>query len=153
MKAKYINPFIAASKNLFQEYLEVNVKDGKPYLNEDPQNLKEVSGIIGLAGDTKGAVVLSFDRETAIRMASRFAKKDYVAVTSDVIDCIGELVNIVAGNAKKGLLEYRIEISLPGVITGNTYRINWPSSVPVITIPYESDFGDFSLNVSMKEKH
>jgi chemotaxis protein CheX len=60
-------------------------------------------------------------------------------------------VNIVAGNAKKGLENLRIEISLPGVIVGNDYKINWPKGVPVITIPFSSEVGNFSVNVSMKE--
>ena len=70
---------------------------------------------------------------------------------AEVLDGVGEMVNIIAGNAKKDLSEFRIMISLPGVITGNDYQIKWPSGVPVISIPFESDLGDFSVNVSLKE--
>lgn len=151
MKVEHINPFLQASINLFKIHLGVNVTNESPYLNKDSQKLNEVSAIIGLAGETVGAVVLSFSRETAVRMVSKFANRSYLALSKEVIDGVGELVNIIAGNAKKGLLNYRIEISLPGVITGNTYKIDWPKGVPVITIPFKSEIGDFSVNVSLKE--
>lgn len=150
MKAQYINPFLAASTNLFKNYLGVECSSNAPFLNQDPQHLDEVTGIIGLAGETVGAVVLSFNRDTAIAIASKMAGKRYTTLSNEVIDIVGELVNIVAGNAKKDLLEFRIIISLPGVLIGQGSRIKWPESVPVITIPYESELGPFSVNVSLR---
>jgi chemotaxis protein CheX len=151
MKAEYINPFLSASLNLFKDFLGLQLTHGKPFINEDVQNLHEISALIGLAGDITGAIVLSFPRDTAIAMISRFSNYDYRALSREVIDGVGELVNIIAGNAKKDLLNYRIDISLPGVITGNTYNINWPQGVPVITIPFESEIGNFTVNVSFRQ--
>lgn len=151
MDAKFINPFIHASLNLFKEYMGVDITPGKPYILEDPYDLMGVSAIIGLAGDTTGALVLSFTRETAIEMVSRLEGKKYIALGAEILDGVGEMINIIAGNAKKDLQEYHIAISLPGIITGNNYRINWPHGVPVICIPYESDLGVFTINVSIKE--
>jgi chemotaxis protein CheX len=151
MKVKYINPFIAATVNLFRDYLGLKVDGGKPYVLSNPQELMEVSGIIGLAGETTGAVVLSFSRETAIDVISRMEKSTYTALGAEVIDGVGELVNIIAGNAKKDLTEFRIEISLPGVVTGKSYQIHWPEGIPVVSIPFESDAGPFSVNVSLRD--
>ncbi|MDA3940793.1 MAG: chemotaxis protein CheX [Spirochaetia bacterium] len=151
MKAKYINPFINATMNLFKDYLGLEVKSGTPIVLEDPQALDEVSGIIGLAGETTGSVVLSFSKDTAIKIISKFAGHPYQALGSEVLDGVGELINIVAGNAKKDLLDFKIVISLPGVITGNDYRIHWPEQVPVISVPFITSAGDFTLNVSLKD--
>lgn len=151
MQVKYVNPFLKASINLFQEYLGLKVMPGKPFLLGDPQNLYEVSGIIGLAGETVGAVVLSFSRETAIKVVSAFARQSYQALGNEVIDGVGELINIIAGNAKQDLLGFRIEISLPGVITGKSYKIHWPENVPVVSIPFDSELGPFTVNVSLRD--
>jgi len=151
MKAKYINPFLAASMNLFKEHLGVDVRSLNPFVRKDPTVLEEVSGIIGLAGETTGAVVLSFSRVTAMNIVSVFAGKTYTALTNEVLDGVGELVNIIAGNAKKDLLDFRISISLPGVIVGSATKIHWPEGVPVITIPFDSNLGSLSVNVSLKE--
>jgi hypothetical protein len=64
---------------------------------------------------------------------------------SEVLNTVGELTNIIAGNAKRDLEEYRINISLPGVIVGHAYEINWPKGIPVITIPFTSEFGKFDV--------
>lgn len=151
MKAKFINPFLAASVNLFRDYLGIAVTNQTPFLLKDPQNLHEVSGIIGLAGETTGAVVLSFARETAMGVVGRLSSKTYTALSNEVLDGVGELVNIIAGNAKKDLEEFRIVISLPGVIVGSSYRIHWPEGIPVIAIPFSSDLGEFSVNVSLRD--
>lgn len=151
MKAKYVNPFLEASMSLFKDFLDIDVSAAKPFLLEDPQDLDDVSAIIGLAGETVGAVVLSFPHDTALRMVSRMDGREHRFLGAEVLDGVGEMVNIIAGNAKKGLTEFRISISLPGVITGKQYRINWPAEVPVITIPFRSELGRFSVNISLKE--
>lgn len=151
MQVKYINPFIQATSNLFTEYMGIPLKAEKPHVLPDPQQLMEVSGIIGLAGETVGAVVLSFSRETAIAVVSKMAQTKFSALGAEVIDGVGELVNIIAGNAKQGLNEFRVEISLPGVVTGQSYQIHWPAGIPVVAIPFESELGKLSVNVSLRD--
>ncbi len=151
MKVQYLNPFLTASLGLFREYIGGSCEAGEPFLNKEPQKLPEVSGIIGLAGDTVGAIVLSFERDTAIRMVSKLAGKPYSALGNEVLDGVGELVNIIAGNAKRDLLDYRLVISLPGVIVGENYSINWPQGIAVVTIPFHSELGHFSVSVSLKD--
>jgi chemotaxis protein CheX len=151
VRAEYINPFLKASINLFKEYLGLQAVAGKPHLLGDPKDLDLVSGIIGLAGDTRGAVVLSFSRETAIAIVSKMAGQEYKALSNEVLDGVGELINIIAGNAKQDLLDFRIDISLPGVITGSSYKIRWPEGIPVVAIPFTTELGSFSVNVSLKD--
>ena len=95
--------------------------------------------------------MLSFSRETAIAVVSKMAQAKYTALGAEVIDGVGELVNIIAGNAKQGLTEFRIEISLPGVVTGQSYQIHWPEAIPVVAIPFESELGKLSVNVSLRD--
>lgn len=151
MKAQFINPFLDASVHLFQDFLGLKITSGKPYVLDDKNNLSDVSALIGLAGETSGAVVLSFSHDTALKVVSRLEGKTYNFLGAEVLDGVGELVNIIAGNAKKDLADFRIMISLPGVITGKNYQIRWPSGVPVICIPFDSELGKFSVNVSLKE--
>ncbi len=151
MKVKYVNPFIEATVNLFRNFIGVSVDPQKPHLKEEKDNLEEVSGIIGLAGETVGAIVISFSRESAIQAVSKMEKSPYRALSKDVIDGVGEMVNIIAGNAKKDLMDFRIEISLPGVITGTEYGIHWPEGVPIVVVPFDSEIGKFAVYVSLRD--
>lgn len=150
MNVEYINPFIKASEYLFKEYLELELEVGKPYLVED-SGLDEVSGIIGLAGETTGAIVLTISRKTSIELVSLFAKHQYKFLSNEVLDGVGEIVNIIAGNSKKYLEDFKVSISLPGVVTGKEYNIHWPENVPIIGIPFYSDLGRITLNISLKD--
>ena len=75
MKAKYINPFLDASIRLFREFLEMEIKVGKPFVLEDKHHLNDVSALIGLAGETSGAVVLSLSHDTALKMGVPYGRK------------------------------------------------------------------------------
>ena len=116
----------------------------------DPQELDEVSAIIGLAGDTAGAVVLSFARDTAIQVVSKLAGRTYAALGVEVIDGVGELVNIIAGNAKQHLSQFNLSISLPKVIMGKDHKIASQRGVPTIVVPFDCSLGNFAMEVSLK---
>ncbi len=153
MDVRYINPFIVASINAFTNFLQTEIKAQKPFLydagNSDLHY--DVSGIIGLAGEVKGSVVVSFPKLAALKIVTRMTGVETKVFDDDVTDAVGELVNIVAGNAKKGLQQFRIEISLPSVVKGPQHRIAWMAGVPVITVPLSCEFGMVYLFVSIKE--
>ena len=152
MKVEYINSFISATINTFKGFLNADLKAGKPYLFDQSKNsIKyDISGIIGLAGDVRGPIVISFPKIVALKIVSDFLHEDTKIFGDDVIDTIGELINIIAGNAKKDLEKFRIMISLPSVIKGPNHQINWMQGVPVITIPFNSKYGPVYLFVSMR---
>lgn len=108
MNVKYINPFLAASINLFKTHLGLDLSTGKPFVKGDPQDLEEVSGIIGLAGETIGAVVLSFSRKTAIQIISRFSDCKYTALSNIVLDGVGAAAQRVCAPRIISALAYLI---------------------------------------------
>ena len=152
MDIKYIDPFIQATNHVFNELFNIKPEVGKPFIMDKNQEHEwDVSAIIGIAGETKGAVVLSFPSELAHNLTSRLTGKPVPSPDEDVVDTIGEVVNIVAGNAKKGLEEYRLMISLPSIVTGRNHKIVWPGkNAPIISIPFQSELGAFSLSVVLE---
>ena len=151
MDVKYINPFIDATINVFTEFFGIIPEVQKPYLMKlDEEHDWDVSAIIGIAGQAKGAVVISFTKKMAAKLTSILVKKEIKDVDIDVVDTIGEVVNIITGNAKKGLEEYRLMISLPSIIKGNNHRVAWPSkTIPNIGIPFKTPHGQFTLSVAL----
>jgi len=152
MKVEYINPFVLATQNCFKVMMSVDVTAGKPYLFDPISggHSYDISGIIGLSGETTGAVVLSFTKLCALKVVSAFSGMEVKIFDQTVVDAIGELINIVAGNAKKDLKDFKLNISLPSVVTGHSHKLNWPTGVPVIMIPFTSPLGEFSIGVSLR---
>jgi chemotaxis protein CheX len=149
----YINPFIEATINTFQTMVNVVPTRDKVFLKGEGEEVYGVSGIIGLGGEATGAVVLNFPEAVAIAAVSRFVGEEASTITSNVVDGVGELTNIIAGDAKNRLLQkgYKFEIGLPKMVTGRNYITAQNKSVPCIVISFTSDLGKFCIEVSLKK--
>jgi len=151
MDVKFVNPFVMAIANVFEKMVHTKVRIGKPLLKQTDLVSAEVSGIIGLSGYVQGMVVLSFPRDAACKVASAFAGVELTMDSPDFADAIGELANMVAGNAKKDFGEYRTSISLPSVIIGPGHTVSQSRAWPYLVIPCETALGNFNVEVALIE--
>ena len=151
---QYIQPFIKVCKNVFQEFVGQKVDAKMPYFMEKiAVNEWDISAIIGLTGEARGAVVISMKQDLAIKLTSTLTGIEYTSLDDDVVDAIGELVNIIAGNVKQELEEsFRLVISLPTIVRGKEHSINWPDNeTRVICIPFTaSETDSFTLSVALE---
>lgn len=149
----YINPFIEATINTFQTMVNVVPTRDKVFLKGEGEEVYGVSGIIGLGGEATGAVVLNFPEQVAISTVARFVGEEVNSITSGVVDGVGELTNIIAGDAKNRLLQkgYKFEIGLPKIVTGRSYITAQNKAIPCIVISFTSELGKFCIEVSLKK--
>lgn len=150
IRAEHINPFILSNLETFTKMVGVEAKPGKPVLKQAARLDYDISGIIGLSGKVIGSVALSFPEKTALAVCNKFMSADLKEMNAEILDAVGELINIVAGNAKKGLTEFNIEISLPSVIVGRNHRIVEPKGCLGFIIPFACALGDFHMAVNLK---
>ncbi len=152
MNTKYIEPFIESTLNVFKEFYKEEPQMRAPFLFDRDEDLGwYLSAVIGIAGETKGVISLSFSKELIISLTEKLVGYKITDIDDDVIDSTGEIVNIIAGNAKKDLEQFRLVISLPSVIKGNNHNISWPNSnSPIITVPFELSDGLFYLSVGLE---
>jgi chemotaxis protein CheX len=149
MDVRFVNPFVAAIKNVFSTMVGVEVTIGKPHVRTEEFRSADVSGIIGLSGDATGAIVLSFPRVVACKVASMFAGAELGPEHEDFTDAIGELANMIAGNAKKDFGGLAVSISLPSVIVGAGHQVCQLKDSPQLVIPCQTPMGPFNVEVAM----
>lgn len=149
----YINPFIEATINTFTTMCNVTPTREKVFLKGEGEEVYGVSGIIGLGGEALGAVVLNFPENVAIATVGKFVGEEYDTITASVVDGVGELTNIIAGDAKNRLIQkgYKFEIGLPKMVTGRNYITAQNKSVPCIVVSFTSQIGRFCLEVSLRK--
>ncbi len=152
MDVSYINPFITAMMNTFKTMMNIDVKPGKPMLKSSPYPSYDISGIIGLSGSAQGSIAISFPKIIALKIVSKLIGAEIKVVGPELTDGVGELANIVAGNAKQYLTQFNLSISLPNVIIGKDHTIANQTGVPAIIIPFVCTLGDFAMEVSLKTK-
>jgi chemotaxis protein CheX len=153
VKVEYINPFIESTVNAMQTMAMISPKRDEIKVKKDGESATfDISGLIGIAGEALGSVVLSFPEDTALQVVSKFVGEELTDVNRDVLDAIGELTNIVAGGAKKIFSEqgHHFKISIPNVVHGKNHKINRPKDVPCISVTFSSDSGPFAVEVSLK---
>lgn len=150
MDQSYIIPFIKSVQNVFETMLQLPVQVGKPTLKGPSEPSYDVSGIIGMSGDVEGSVVLSFPTATAERVVSLFTGTDLAHTHDDFADAVGELVNMVSGGAKAQFAGKSVTISCPSVVIGQNHQVFNRKDVVAISIPCQSDVGDFNVEVSLK---
>lgn len=151
MKAEHINPFLKSTMETFSTMLNMKIRPGKLFLRTQPQNA-DISGVIGLSGDIRGAVVMAYPASTAMKIVSSFIGEEVNSLNDDVADAVGELTNIITGFAKKDLQDLHLSISLPSIVRGVNHMVDMPKDAPVMCIPFDGDSGPFFVEVSMVAK-
>jgi chemotaxis protein CheX len=149
MDVRFVNPFVSSIANVFETMVNTKVRIGKPRLKQADLVSSEVSGIIGLSGDVQGCVVLSFPGNVAAKIATAFAGTELNIEHPDFTDAVGELANMVAGNAKKDFPGCAVSISLPSVIIGPGHKVSQSKASPFLVIPCETDLGAFNVEVAL----
>lgn len=150
MQAEHINPFLRSLSNTFSTMLNCETRRGEITLIDPPGNCYPISGVIGLSGKAAGTVVINLSEEVALKAASAMLMMDLEEMNDDVLDAVGEIANMVAGQAKAELEEYELSVSLPNVVIGEDHSIRFPSDSRPISVPYDSDFGPLRLIVGLE---
>ncbi len=148
MDVKYINPFIVATQSVFKTMLSIDVNLNKPVLKTARNTSGDVTGIMGLVGDRKGTITISFHEKGAMFVFQTLIGDECTTVTPDVVDAIGELTNIISGQARKEFERAGINLkaSIPMVVVGHNVEMNFITTIPIVQLPF-----DFTLKNGEKE--
>jgi chemotaxis protein CheX len=150
MDPKYIQPFVNAVQNVFSTMIDVPLSLQKPFLKNGHEVPYEISGIIGLSGNVSGCVVVSMSHKIAYRLVSALLEEEVSDLDDDTTDAIGEITNMIAGNAKTDFPGEGNSISVPSVVVGK-HKVSYPSGIPIVVIPCKTDAGELMVEVAIKE--
>ena len=149
---QYIQPFVQVTTMVFKSMFQYELKPERAYFVGKEAFLDwDISGLIALTGEVKGLVAISMKNATASKLTSQLIGSDSFS-SSDIIDAIGELINIIAGNVKKNLEDmFKIIISLPKVVSGKAHAIVIPDDrIRLLCIPFaifENETICLSINI------
>ncbi|MDR2552774.1 MAG: chemotaxis protein CheX [Treponema sp.] len=150
---QYIQPFVQVTTSVFKTLVRCEITPDRAYFVGKEAFLKwDISGIIALTGEVKGLVAISMKSSTASRITGILLGTNGTISRGDVIDVIGELVNIISGNVKKNLEDmFKIIISLPKVIHGMAHMLVIPEErIRLLCIPFkifENETVCLSINI------
>ena len=115
--------------------------------SESGERSYDYSGLIGFSGDLAGNCVLRMSIQTAREAVARLCG-ERVDDFSEISDGVGELVNIIAGNAKAALIDWKITLAFPEVIRGLGHEIGFHRYSGLIKLCFTSEIGDIAVVVA-----
>ncbi len=153
MDVNFINPFITATLHVLQTMASTEVKPGKPFLKKDNVARGDVTGIIGLTGETKGTISVSFTEQSILAIVSKMFGEEMKELNEEIRDAVGEISNMISGQARISLenMGKSLTAAIPTVIMGKRHTISHMTKSPVMAIPFNTDQGGFTIEVCLEE--
>ena len=149
---------MSATQDTFKSYMNIDLLAGKVEKKVEPVD-SDVTGIVGIAGDRVGYIIIATDKASAQCVAKELLMVDE-ADDECIRDAMGELANNIAGAFKtKYHAQYgSVALGLPLVVSGQLRTVTDPpdpsdqvSSINVqckgVTIPFKTVDGTISMTV------
>jgi len=153
INATLVNPFIKSAVDVFKQLFSTALTKKDLILKKDPTASYEVAIIIGISGaHHTGVVVFSMKKYTALKLVGVLDSDITEKNSEHFSDAIGELGNIISGNALSEFAKNKIEMNLttPTVIIGDAFEMHLLEQTTLSAI-MTSIFGDIEINVAIKE--
>lgn len=145
----FINPFLAAVMDVLGTMAQVEAKPGKPYINSRGLAVGDVTGIIGVTGFSKGSISLTLEQGAILTIVNSMLMESYTEINADIVDAVGELTNMIAGQARRALAEQGMsfQASTPSVVVGKGHKIQHTAKAPILAIPFSTATGNLVVEV------
>jgi chemotaxis protein CheX len=137
LDVQYINPFVLAVKTVFKTMLSVDIALGKPAVRADYLTSADVTGLLLVSGGRKGFVRLCLTKKVALFVYRTLLFEEGTEINGDVIDAVGEVMNIVAGQARKEIegASLDVKVEAPQVYMGQGMEHYPQEKLPVLCLP------------------
>lgn len=152
INADYINPFLIAATKVLKDMVFIDAKIGKPYMKDTQFGEQSLLIMLGVTGEMKGQVILCFQNEVALDVASKMCMMPMNELNDLAQSAVCELGNMILGNtatvfSTKGI---GIDITPPTLCNGPvTFSSNFATNI-CIPLIYEGN-KTIEINVAMTD--
>jgi len=145
--AEIAKPFIKATQAVLSIMAKMDPKPGTPYVKKVDRANGDVSAVMGLTGVKNGSFSITFPKKVAVTMVKNMLGDDIQDIVADSKDAVGEITNMICGQARVGLTQMGISLSAgtPSIIFGDNHVITHVNKSPVIAVPFTTAEGEFTL--------
>lgn len=147
MDVELAKPFVKAATEVLSTMAFITPKVGKPFVKKNNIAQGDVTGMVGLTGKENGSVSISFSKKCAVAIVKNMLGDEVGDLLQDVKDAVGEITNMVSGQARAGLSEQGLNFqgSTPTVIMGDNHTISHVAKNPIMAIPFITEHGNFTI--------
>ncbi|MHB0957504.1 MAG: chemotaxis protein CheX [Pirellulaceae bacterium] len=145
----YIAPFAASLVDIFASMFQCALTPAKSSHTDKMHTTRDVTAIVGLAGKAEGNIVISLDSQVALSLTESMLGQRPATLDENVIDAVGETLNIIAGQAKAQLGQLALNLGIPTVVTGSGQAIRFTGQPDPTWYVFDSQWGSVELCVGL----
>ncbi|HXW93850.1 MAG TPA: chemotaxis protein CheX [Terriglobales bacterium] len=154
MKMELIQPFINAADAVLAQGLQTRLSIGSLSMEEEAYRRKGMAALVRLTGDIEGRVIFDLDKETAVRVARRFAGAELPESDDLVRETVFELANQVIGNAITSLNDQGFHFRVhPPVLHASEHGPKGSEDTEQLVMCFETESGNVFMNIVMRYSH
>jgi chemotaxis protein CheX len=149
----YLSPFIANTLKVLETMAGAQASFREVYFTNELKIFGDISGIMGLSGDSEGTLAITMYWNLARRIIARMMKVQPERINAEYIhDGVGELINMIGGSTKKMFkgTPFHFNLSLPTVVVGSGHQLGHPENSSIAVLIFDLDESAFVLQVCLK---
>lgn len=153
-KKELILPILNATENIFQNYLMLETRKKGVVIQEKLSPKFQLSAMLDVfAKGLQGKVLLNISDRLALKIHHGLLGEEKKKVDEGVRDAVGEMVNIITGNAKAEFSKMNLvyQLSTPYVVYGRDHIISNAGNNPFISSVYWTNEGFFEICLSFQQ--
>jgi len=149
-----IGLIIGITKEIFSTFVAMKVSACFPLDKPVREFHCSLTGMVGMAGIYTGLLSIHCPALLAMKITSNMLGKEVVEMGEEVNDALGEIANIMGGHVKQVLSTggLDLDLSIPTIISGETYSINIIDNDDCVVIPFQCDEEKFLVGISLRKE-
>ncbi|MBI3621225.1 MAG: chemotaxis protein CheX [Nitrospirae bacterium] len=152
LNPQQVNAFIEPAIHVLERMAGIHARVGQSRRQGDPVQPAAVVVMIGIRGDMTGTILFRFPRDLACRLVSNLTKdeRSIDEIDARVKDALGELANIIAGNATGNLARLGIHAvpTPPVIVMGADIKLVFPDIPQLLVVPLITQLGETEMDVA-----
>lgn len=152
MNVQFLNPFIEAAFMVLESEVGISAKRGPLSLRRSAATADDITVLVSMVGQVNGVVLYGLSETTAIAIVSKILDQPFDEFDSLAQSGIGELGNVITGQAGKRLAEagFDSKISPPTMVMGKGTLIS-TLDFERLHVPLETEIGPIQIHLALRE--
>ncbi len=145
---RILNALVKATTFICQQFGVTNVQLKKPEIKPvDKPWYGDIGACIGIQSRVfQGAMIISFEQAVFLKIMSEMLGETQSLINDENKDAIGEISNMILGNAKSDFTQYDVGMTIPTILSKGA-NPSCPAGAAALLIPAETPFGMVYIEV------
>lgn len=148
----YSNELVESVQEVFKTMMNMDVQF-LPFVHAIPWATEnQYTSMVGLAGQESGLIYIHCKEDFALKSTATMLGIDVGDDKASVIDALGEIANMVGGNFKNKVKEYKdYKLSLPSVVVGTDFTTHAPGGDEGKILGFKHENYMFVVQICLKK--